>query len=405
MEDYDKLWEEAIAGKVSEDSLAFQERLLRTKEQQRNLANVEGEYRIVDVILREYDLVPEQVIKNEKQAEKTKTKDGTRIKIGEGRHGIEMAEEDFLEQFGDLLNLAAASGKVRDDSGKSMNAEEILSKIRVPGSGTPAMTPAGGLIPQSSAYYPKALREEQPEVVSKYLKPLVDNIKNMEDRQKRLDQLAKYPEPLALYAPISGYVFHGSHDQQGWRVREREISAGATVRLTQPVCYVSNSVDMKITINVTEEDISKIKKGQATAVRPSPFPGLVLQGTVTEVSEVPVAGDEWESAMPGSAAGKYPVVINLTESDPRLRPKTNAGVEILCQEIKDAVFVPREAVFKKAGGDQGESKDKKVCYLWNGDKSVEREVKTGKRNDHFIIIKEGLKEGDEIFLYDPFLKK
>lgn len=401
LQDYQSLWEEAVAGKVSEDSLQFQERLLQAKQQRVNLENVEREHRVVDIILKEYDLPPEKAIRKEtKPKPKRGERAGPTAKVNVNGQEMEVPVDDLLsglESFGVDPNQVASV----DESGQTTTMGDAMQGLRgllQAGNAAQRSGAAGGLLPKSSAYYPVALRSEPPEVVSKHLKPMVDILKNIEDRQKRLAQLAKYPQPLALYAPITGYLFHGAHGRQmGWWVRETELRQGASVQLNRPLIYVSNTADMKITINVSEDDISKVKKGQKARVTVPALRDICLNGEVVEVSEVPEKTNPWEEMMPGaSSAGKYPVTVNLTESDPRLRPKTNAEVEILCQEIKDAIFVPREAVFKK--------EDKKICYVWDNGKSQEREVKAGKRNDHFIIIKEGLKEGDEVYLYNPFIK-
>ena len=47
----------------------------------------------------------------------------------------------------------------------------------------------------------------------------------------------------------------------------------------------------------------------------------------------------------------------------------------------------------------------KVCYVSEQGQPVARQVKTGERNEHFIVVKEGIKEGDEVYLYDPFSGK
>jgi len=402
LKDYDSLWEEAAAGKISEDSLDFQSRLLQAKEQRIALEKVECEHRIVCIVLKEYDIPPEQAIKKEQKPKPKKEGPG-------GRSSATINGQDIsAEDLNDILSGLAESGVTgTDEKGNPVDLGNLLNTLGQSGNlpGGPGSGPASGsLLPQGSAYYPETLRNEPPEVASRYLKPIVDIIKNIEDRQKKFESLLKYPRPLALYAPSPGYVFHGSGSPRGWWVREADIKEGSAVQLNQPVVYVSNTLDMKVTINVGEDDISKIKKGQKAKVHPTAFRNLVLNGEVAEISEVPVTQNPYYEAPTGNE-GRYPVTINLSESDPRLRPKINTEVEIICQEIKDAIFVPAEAIFKKTDTGGGESKEKKVCYILRQSKPVEVEVKTGKRNDHFIIIEEGLKQGDEVFLYDPFLKK
>ena len=71
-----------------------------------------------------------------------------------------------------------------------------------------------------------------------------------------------------------------------------------------------------------------------------------------------------------------------------------ARVEIVTEQLKDALQVPIEGVFNDDG--------KPVCYVRKADgKPEKREVKPGQSNDHFVQILEGLKEGEEVQLFVP----
>jgi hypothetical protein len=60
--------------------------------------------------------------------------------------------------------------------------------------------------------------------------------------------------------------------------------------------------------------------------------------------------------------------------------------------VKNALFLPRQAVFDKDG--------KPVLYVKNGQGFEAREVKITHRTESQITV-EGLKEGDEVALVDP----
>ncbi|MCP4405769.1 MAG: hypothetical protein GY801_51790 [bacterium] len=45
--------------------------------------------------------------------------------------------------------------------------------------------------------------------------------------------------------------------------------------------------------------------------------------------------------------------------------------------------------------------DAKHCYVVKGREAEERKVRTGDFNDDFILIEEGLQEGEQIYLHDP----
>jgi multidrug efflux pump subunit AcrA (membrane-fusion protein) len=70
-----------------------------------------------------------------------------------------------------------------------------------------------------------------------------------------------------------------------------------------------------------------------------------------------------------------------------------ARVEILVDRFDDVLYVPLESVFEKDG--------QKRCYVVKGKDAEERQVQAGEFNDDFIVIEEGLSEGELIYLQDP----
>ncbi len=399
LKDYNRLWEEAAAGKISEDSLEFQQRLLQAKKQRIDLENVESRYRIVDVILQEYDIKSGKMIEEGvrlKEIPKEMLSEITGIKLI--KHDGKISQPISIEQLKGILN------NLDEGITTGMLSERLLSELGeikgiIPVAPDDSSFASGLRSFKSSVYYPERLKNERPEIVAEYLKPLVNLLEKIEDKQNHLAQLKQYPQPLALYAPISGYVFHGAHNQEQWSVREDDIKEGVRINLTQPVVFVSNSLEMKVTISVGENDIGKIKSGQQVRIKPNAYPGLALEGKVVEVSEVPMQQQGWRrhSARATGAKEQYSVIINLLGSDPRLRPRMNAQVDIFCETHEDVVFVPQEAVFKQDGS--------KICYLWLGNEPQERVIKTDKGNTDFVIITEGLQAGDKVYLYNPFLNQ
>jgi hypothetical protein len=71
----------------------------------------------------------------------------------------------------------------------------------------------------------------------------------------------------------------------------------------------------------------------------------------------------------------------------------SARVEILVDSASDVLIVPIQVVANRAG--------KKVCFVVNGGKAVEREVKTGLFNDTSVQILEGLQADEEVMLNPP----
>lgn len=82
-----------------------------------------------------------------------------------------------------------------------------------------------------------------------------------------------------------------------------------------------------------------------------------------------------------------------SDVDILLRPGLLADAEVIVQEMKDAVYVPYQAIFDSSQGP--------IVYLWDGDKLEPRAVKVGARSESQVVITEGLEEGDMISLESP----
>ena len=71
----------------------------------------------------------------------------------------------------------------------------------------------------------------------------------------------------------------------------------------------------------------------------------------------------------------------------------SAEVEILVDQLSDAVYVPLQAVTYWD--------DKRVVYVDNIGNPERREVETGTFSDSFIEIRSGLREGEKVLLLPP----
>jgi len=82
-----------------------------------------------------------------------------------------------------------------------------------------------------------------------------------------------------------------------------------------------------------------------------------------------------------------------SDVDILLRPGLLADAEVIVQEMKDAIYVPYQALFDSSQGP--------IVYLWDGDRLEPRAVKVGARSESQVVILEGLEEGDMISLESP----
>jgi RND family efflux transporter MFP subunit len=166
-----------------------------------------------------------------------------------------------------------------------------------------------------------------------------------------------------------------------------EYREGDVVRPGRTVAEVLETAEMEIKAKVTENDRSNVTPGQAVEVRIDAYPGLVLPGKVKTV-----AGLATSNFFSADGTRKFDASFQIEKPDQRLRSGQTAQITIAGQEIKNALFLPRQVLFNKEG--------KPVLYVKNGQKFEEREIRVTHRTESQITV-EGLKEGDEVALVNP----
>ena len=86
-------------------------------------------------------------------------------------------------------------------------------------------------------------------------------------------------------------------------------------------------------------------------------------------------------------------MILLDETDKKLMPGMTVSCEIIINEIPDTLFIPLEALFKQDG--------KNIVYLKKDGGFETKHVSIGTENDDYVIITNGLSEGEQVALSDP----
>jgi HlyD family secretion protein len=174
-------------------------------------------------------------------------------------------------------------------------------------------------------------------------------------------------------------VFFGSE--------QRKPQVGDQVWANQPLLILPDISKMVVETKVRETDIYKVEKNQRVTVRVEAYPDLKLTGTVTLVGTL--AQEERERR----GAKFFGVTLQVSESDPRLRPGMTARVEIEVEERKQALSIPLEAVFEREG--------RSLCYVVERRGVQAREVTLGPSNSDFVVVEKGLRKGERVCLREP----
>lgn len=168
----------------------------------------------------------------------------------------------------------------------------------------------------------------------------------------------------------------------------RKPRVGDQVWQNQPLVYLPDISRIIVNTTVREVDLHKIDIGKPVLARVDAYPELLLNGKVESIGVLANQGVE------GKQMGKhFSVVINLDQSDPRLRPGMTSRVNIICDEVDNVLVIPSFALFSEG--------EKAFAFVRSGRGFEKREVIAGARNEDLVEIRKGLEIGEEIALSRP----
>lgn len=174
-------------------------------------------------------------------------------------------------------------------------------------------------------------------------------------------------ENTILTSPISGIITARNYDE------------GDMYAMAQPLFVVQNITPVKMLINISENNYSRVKKGMEVELTADAYPGETFKGKVNLV---------YPTIDPRSHT--FPVEILVDNKDEKLRPGMFARV-IVNYGTNYSVVVPDNAVLKQIGADE------KYVYVLNEDNTVTYTlVKTGTRMGNRYEIISGLDDGATI---------
>jgi multidrug resistance efflux pump len=201
-------------------------------------------------------------------------------------------------------------------------------------------------------------------------------------------------ESLILRAPFDGVVsLKENRNAAGgmffWGMILPEYREGDQIFPGQPAADVIEAGRMELRAKIDENDRGNLTQGQPASVYVDALPGEVFQARVGALSGLAARANFFDAA---SVSRLFDVSFQFEKLDPRLRAGASARLVIEGKELTDALHVPRQAIFARAG------KNHVFAKTPNG--FEEKEVKVTQRTESRVVV-EGLAEGAEIALVDP----
>jgi len=192
-------------------------------------------------------------------------------------------------------------------------------------------------------------------------------------------------EDYVVRAPTAGLVLR------------RDAEVGEVVDTPASLFWIGEPRPLRVTAEVDEEDIARIRPGQRVLLRADAFPGRVMMG---EVAQITPKGDTTRKA--------YRVRLTLPDDTPLLIGMT-VEANVVLRETPDAVLVPTAAVVlpetprrapAPAAPPQG-SRRGAVIWIVEREAAQRREVEIGVQGPRATEVLRGIAPGDAVILDPP----
>ncbi len=170
-----------------------------------------------------------------------------------------------------------------------------------------------------------------------------------------------------ITTPISGII------------TARPVDVGSMISPGMPVANVVDITKLKVKLNITEQDVFKLKVGDAVEVETDVYPGIKFSGKIESIS---VKGDE---------AHTYPVEISIPNNKEHpLKAGMFGRVYFNTGSAENVLAIPREAIV-------GSVKEPQVYVVENGAAKL-RDIVVGSEFGTNLVVLQGLKEGEEVVI-------
>jgi HlyD family secretion protein len=155
------------------------------------------------------------------------------------------------------------------------------------------------------------------------------------------------------------------------------------VREDQVLLIIPDLQQMQVKIGIHESKVDRVKPGMQARIQ---LQDGSIDGEVHSVSSITKPTGWWNGNIV-----KYDTMINLVDQKDGLKPGMSVAVDVFLARYRDVPTIPVAAVLQQ--GDQF------VCWVQNKDGTVaRRNVVLGDSNDKFMVVEEGLEEGDQVVL-------
>jgi HlyD family secretion protein len=212
------------------------------------------------------------------------------------------------------------------------------------------------------------------------------------DAEREWERLKDGPDPADVKAAEARIAAAEANLRMSWiespfrgTITSVEIRPGDQVNPGTLAFGLADLSRLLVDVDVSEIDINRVQLSQPVTLSFDAVLDRLYQG---EVVGIDLTGNIVQGVV------NFEVTVELLDADEAIKPGMTAAVNIVVEQIENALIVPNRAVRVQAG--------ERVVYVRRGDRLELVRVRLGVSSDtHSEVIESGLQEGDQVVLNPP----
>lgn len=162
-------------------------------------------------------------------------------------------------------------------------------------------------------------------------------------------------------------------------VTKRYVETGSYISPGSQVFDIIEIDRMKLIAKLTGSEVDKVRKGEAVNISVEAYPGNIYKGHVSNI------------AVKADLSKRYEVEIDILNRSGNLIKPGMYGSVTFGQDFKErALVIPRRAIAASILNPE--------VFLVKGDSVIMINITTSSLDDKYVVVKNGLKEGDVIVI-------
>ena len=334
-------------------------------------------YRLYDVKIE--DLVPEGTLVKKGDYVGKLDPSGINGLILDAQLDLEGAESKYtIEQLDTTLTLKQERTAIKD---VQFNIEEDKLELKRSIYESPVTIRQLEIKVQRAERDLKEKKEDYFIIKRKAIAKMVEVGTEVSKIRQKLEGLLELQKSFTIYSPANGMITYFKTREGTKRI------VGSSIQPWNPtIATLPDLTKMESKTYANEVDIRKLKKDLSVTIGFDAFPDVMLEGTVTSVANV----GEKKS---GSDINLFQVMVKLNETNTNIRPGMTTSNRILIDEEENVLTVPLEAIYSQDS----------ISYVYtkSGFSINKKQIELGDSNFDAVVIKNGLKENDMVYLSKP----